>query len=1664
MRNLLPSSLCLARTNFPPTENKSAGAVFANNSDDDNKHARNTNNRITCAPAMDEENDQMLVCLDDGRMVRARCAMMKKDGGGGGGGGEEETNSILLKDTEEEDEDDEDEESESFTTNTGNKKNRNAVSVERLPELRATFVALECGELLLVNDEIESKASTSAIDVERVADVPGGCVSAKFSPDGQMCAVLTKSGKILIMNGDFYLLSERRSCLEEDEDHYEDEEEEEEQEAEMIKSGTITWRNDGESFCVYCTTSRDGKNHLRTYSRDKLEILGRGDVEHDDDETGPGRMCENAAIAWQPRGALIAVSGVVSSSSSSNSKDDEEKSEDIPCVVFYEKNGLRRSSLFMRGGFQGSTITHLSWSVDSLTLAISTRDKEKLRSAVSIWTRGNANWTCKRSIEYNEGRDMCTSSSSSSSSSKYAVFDAIHPNTFRIVSTNGKDQIEVSTQTFVWEDCTSSDLGTAAVIDGDILKLTPFSRCVVPPPMCDHSLRFPTKISEVAWRPNVFRQSHENDDDDEICFVSLHDGKCKVVRVNESAEAEELFDERDGTKSFVDKILTLPFSSEKRDEFRSYCWIGANTLACVSSINESTIVKIELDEKHSAIVKTSVMIELEKSVRERVVTKLAYCCGVNDNTEDGLLVAFVVGEKTPLIFSTSDAKQVNIAAASTSSEDNVIMHALQRAKALANNQIIALYSNGDLVLFRFLGSDDSKRLLLMKNVDSFEAFYEDEDKTWVKSRDAEGKKQYYKTVSSPNAIACVSRDSKLRVVRLSSSNTKSNAVTMDQLSKSLESQMFFNNMVDPVASRRNWKDVSGDGKTRLGELAFDSLHGKMRAAMRPDDADFATASSSLAGTVEANFVDMAKRTVERGSRIVAIPPGSCTVVLQQPRGNLEIVAPKALVLPSIAKSLKMRHFKTAFRLCAKERVDLNVLVDYDFPSSIEQPNADELVRGLERPEHVMELLEALRVGDAFAEDGGYMRKLCENAYAECPDKKHLLEDLGVQKVRRTCEAIRASISNLYTNADGTSRWSLAMLTSYACGTGSFLDTLAESNKKDKDILSIKAAKRKDLADALQKVAEVRAYEIKDASNKAISRKNASASSVAAANDVMNSDSSDADETEFIGAQFTKQTVSAARMLKHLLFLTNDRELFDAALSTGDLAIAHLVAMNSQAMDPGEFMPELQHLHEMREFERQATISERLEMWKDAAKFWLKDKSLEKASNVAAKHGLFPYLHELCEEENGDDSAETRKVITKYHARYLESVVNRAEDAGVAFLKCGEYESALRCFTGVSSASSSSSSSSSKSTGSGSSSWRSGFIVAKEKLKFSDEEMMKLASETCKNLEQSSNDYVSAAVVALDYLNDVERAVANFALANKWRDAKLTCFSKNRSDLFETTVFPECVVGATKLLEHFEDVQTRSDKYRERLIGLQERRKLYKKTFASVEEGRMRPRRASNLNGSEDDEYDDIKDNISEMNSEFSNVSGYSLYATSTQFGDGSAISQQSSSRWSASTVGGRRNKKSRKNKNKKNKNGLRAGGPTEERDLSSHVITDVRVSEEKLEECAEICEILIASDNSSDAKVLQNAASVAIEKCKLMRVAARESLKQLIEEKEKEEEYIMLVSSSANNNGALPPELMERKREIEADLKTMRESMNANAKDDVDVVSFKWSSIRTASK
>ena len=70
------------------------------------------------------------------------------------------------------------------------------------------------------------------------------------------------------------------------------------------------------------------------------------------------------------------------------------------------------------------------------------------------------------------------------------------------------------------------------------------------------------------------------------------------------------------------------------------------------------------------------------------------------------------------------------------------------------------------------------------------------------------------------------------------------------------------------------------------------------------------------------------RSVERGARIVTVMPSTFALVLQMPRGNLETIYPRALVLAGIRYHITNRDYKKAFLVCRKHRVDMNILHDY----------------------------------------------------------------------------------------------------------------------------------------------------------------------------------------------------------------------------------------------------------------------------------------------------------------------------------------------------------------------------------------------------------------------------------------------------------------------------------------------------------------------------------------------------------------------------------------------------------------------------------------------------------------------------------------------------------------------------------------------------------------
>jgi elongator complex protein 1 len=78
-----------------------------------------------------------------------------------------------------------------------------------------------------------------------------------------------------------------------------------------------------------------------------------------------------------------------------------------------------------------------------------------------------------------------------------------------------------------------------------------------------------------------------------------------------------------------------------------------------------------------------------------------------------------------------------------------------------------------------------------------------------------------------------------------------------------------------------------------------------------------------------DLADERTRMIERGSKIVTVMPSVHAVVLQAPRGNLETISPRALVLASVRHSIEKKEFRAAFLTCRIHRIDMNILHTHD---------------------------------------------------------------------------------------------------------------------------------------------------------------------------------------------------------------------------------------------------------------------------------------------------------------------------------------------------------------------------------------------------------------------------------------------------------------------------------------------------------------------------------------------------------------------------------------------------------------------------------------------------------------------------------------------------------------------------------------------------------------
>ncbi|KER22921.1 hypothetical protein T265_14754, partial [Opisthorchis viverrini] len=177
--------------------------------------------------------------------------------------------------------------------------------------------------------------------------------------------------------------------------------------------------------------------------------------------------------------------------------------------------------------------------------------------------------------------------------------------------------------------------------------------------------------------------------------------------------------------------------------------------------------------------------------------------------------------------------------------------------------------------------------------------------------------------------------------------------------------------------------------------------------------------------------------IETGAVLVTAVPTGTAVVLQMPRGNLEQVHPRALVLTHLADLLNSGNYTEALLLMRRHRVNMNLLHDHN-PSTFRK-NIGILLQQVEDPE-----LLTLFISDLLEEDvsetmyGTFYGIASAQLYRDASVKQslpslRLRSPKGDSKLNGICDLLLAHITK-------DKRFLLPTLTCYAKKKPAELDT------------------------------------------------------------------------------------------------------------------------------------------------------------------------------------------------------------------------------------------------------------------------------------------------------------------------------------------------------------------------------------------------------------------------------------------------------------------------------------------------------------------------------------------------------------------------------------------------------------------------------------------------
>ncbi|CZR59702.1 related to killer toxin insensitive protein 3 [Phialocephala subalpina] len=414
-------------------------------------------------------------------------------------------------------------------------------------------LVLAGGDIVVVREE--SLAGEDRIEI--VGSVDAGITAARWSPDEELLAITTKANTVVFMSRSFEGVTDVTMTSEDlkASNHVsvgwgKKETQFHGRGAKALRDPTmpekidqgvlspnddlrtsISWRGDG-AYLAVSTIEGGSRRIIRVYSREGVL----------DSVSEPVDGLESA-LSWRPAGNLIA--GI-------------QRFGDCVDVVFFERNGLRHGQFRLRLTPKQLQLPDqhikLQWNSDSTVLAVI------LAECTQLWTMGNYHWYLKHEVA---NKDLLPVSP--------VVWHPEKPLRFMTAASNSFTSIDYIFTTAGGSTLPPKDFGPVAVIDGKMVKVTPFRTANIPPPMALHELEVQYHAIDVAFNA------------DTSLIAVLH------------GEGIAIFEWKDVATPTASPSLTGRVTFAKADDqqsvYQQICFSGINEVLVLKRSEQGSLVK-----------------------------------------------------------------------------------------------------------------------------------------------------------------------------------------------------------------------------------------------------------------------------------------------------------------------------------------------------------------------------------------------------------------------------------------------------------------------------------------------------------------------------------------------------------------------------------------------------------------------------------------------------------------------------------------------------------------------------------------------------------------------------------------------------------------------------------------------------------------------------------------------------------------------------------------------------------------------------------------------------------------------------------------------------------------------------------------------------------------